>query len=247
MAAILASLILFALGLVILLFLQGYSFTTYVLWGLAALILSYRLLGILSSPHPGLARLLRTGLTACVCLGLIAAIITGTFIYNAGLGSPETPCQYVIVLGCGVNGTVPSLSLRNRIDAAYSYLTAHPEAIAVLSGGQGPNEDITEAACMYRELTQMGIDGSRLLLEERSTSSQENLEFSLAIIREHSGSQPATIGIVSSEYHLFRAGQMLQRLGSVPVGIPAKTTWFTLWANYQMREIVAVWAYFLFS
>jgi len=242
---ILASLILFVLGLLVRLFLHGYSFTAYVLWGLGALVLAYRLLGFLGVGHPGPARLLRTGLTVCVILGVLAAVITGTFIYYASLGSPETACRYVIVLGCGVNGTEPSLSLRYRIDAAYEYLTAHPESVAVLSGGQGPDEDMTEAACMYRELTELGIDGERLWLEEKSTSTLENLEFSLNIIEKKTGSRPTEAGIVSSEYHLFRAGLMAKDKGFTAVGIPAKTGWFSLWANYQMREIVAVWAYLL--
>jgi uncharacterized SAM-binding protein YcdF (DUF218 family) len=152
-----------------------------------------------------------------------------------------------VVLGCGVNGTVPSLSLRNRIDAAYAYLIANPDTVCVVSGGQGPDEDITEAACMKRELTAMGIDPNRIWEEDRSTSTMENLTFSLAVIEANTGTRPDFIGIISSEYHLCRAGLMAGQLGVKSVGIPAKTTWFTLWANYHMREIVAVWALLLFG
>jgi hypothetical protein len=143
-----ASMLLFALGLLVRLFLHGYSFTAYVLWGFAGVCLAYRLLKILAGNDPDLAGILRRILTACLVLGILAAVITGSFIYYAGLGNPNMACQYVIVLGCGVNGTEPSLSLRYRIDAACEYLTAHPDAVAVLSGGQGPDEDMTEAACM---------------------------------------------------------------------------------------------------
>lgn len=237
--------ILGVLGIMIYLLLPGYSFTGLVFLGFSALAVCYGLLSLLECRTITAAKLLRLVLNICVCLGLLAALVTGTVIYHAGLGSPETACDYVIVLGCGVNGTEPSLSLRNRIDGAYAYLTAHPDAICVVSGGQGPGEGMTEAACMKRELVAMGIDPARIWEEDRSTSTMENLEFSLAVIEANAGVRPDTVGIVSAEYHLCRAGLMANSLGVSSVGIPAKTTWFTLWANYQMREIVAVWAYLI--
>ena len=225
--------------------LPAFSFTGLVLVGFGGLVICYELLALLSLWEMAFAKLLRTILTICVCLGLLAAAITGTVIGHASLGSPETACDYIVVLGCGVNGTEPSLSLQNRIDGAYAYLTAHPNAVCVVSGGQGPGEDMTEAACMKRELVEMGIDPDRIWEEGQSTSTKENLEFSLAVIEEKAGYRPAVIGIVSSEYHLYRAGLMAGDLGVSSVGIPGKTTWFTLWANYHMREIVAVWAYLI--
>lgn len=239
--------ILFLLGAAVYFLLPGYSFTGLVLLGLGALVVCYRLLAILSRHSLTAAKFLRLLLTVCICLGLLAALITGTVIYYAGLGSTETACDYIIVLGCGVNGTVPSLSLQNRIDAAYTYLIANPDTICVVSGGQGPGEDMTEAACMKRELVAMGISPDRIWEEDRSTSTMENLEFSLAVLEANAGYRPKTLGIVSAEYHLYRAGLMAESLGVSAVGIPGKTTWFTLWANYHMREIVAVWAYLIFG
>ena len=239
--------VLLLLGVTIYFLIPGYSFTGLVLLGCSALVVCYRLLAILSRHSLTTAKFLRLLLTVCVCLGLLAAVVTGTVIYNASLGSAETACDYIVVLGCGVNGTVPSLSLQNRIDGAYAYLTAHPDTICVVSGGQGPGEDMTEAACMKRELVEMGIEAERIWEEDRSTSTKENLKYSLDVIEANAGRRPATIGIVSSEYHLYRAGLMAEDLGVSSVGIPGKTTWFTLWANYHMREIVAVWAYLLFG
>lgn len=182
-------------------------------------------------------------LLCLLILGLLAAAITGGFILSAAHPQEDTNCEYIVVLGAGVNGTVPSLSLQERIDAAYAYLTSHPQTVAILSGGQGPREEITEAACMFRELTELGIDPSRLLLEERSTSTIENLQFSMDVAENVTGQRPTAIGIVSSEYHLFRAGLFAKELGLASVGIPAKTTWFSLRLNYYLREIVAVWKY----
>ena len=91
----------------------------------------------------------------------------------------------VIVLGCKVNGTEPSQMLRLRIDATEEFLKNNPEANAVLSGGQGPDEDIPEALCMYRELIARGISAERLYMEDKSVSTRENIAFSLEIIEEN--------------------------------------------------------------
>ena len=184
-----------------------------------------------------------------ICAGLIAgglaAAVTGSFIVRAAHPVTLPDCDYIIVLGAGVRGTVPSLTLSERIQAAYDYLTDHPDTVAVLSGGQGPDEDITEAACMYRELTKRGIDSVRLLLEENSTSTIENLRFSLEVIGAATGEHPTQIGIISSEYHIFRATRFAKDLGLTPIGIPARTSWVTLRINYYLREIAAVWKYWI--
>lgn len=235
------------LGILILLFLRGYSFSAYICFGLGALVAVYRLIAMLEKRSLTAAKVLRTLLSICVCFGILAAAVTGAIIYEGSLGDPEADCGYVIVLGCGVHGITPSLSLQNRIDAAYEYLSAHPDSICIVSGGQGSGEDISEAECMYRELTGMGIDSSRIWLEDRSTSTEENLKFSLAVIEERTGSVPTQIGIVSSEYHLYRAGRMAQDLGLTAHGIPGETTWLSLRINYFLREIVGVWYYELFG
>ena len=192
---------------------------------------------------------LATGLFRTICvllvLGSLAASVTAGFIVKAAHPGNLPSCNYVVVLGAGVRGTVPSLSLRERINAAHDYLIANPHAVAVLSGGQGPGEEITEASCMHRELTQMGIDPQRLLLEEQATSTIENLQFSLDLLERQTGERPHKIAIVSSEYHIFRACLFAKYLNTEAVGIPAKTSWFILRLNYYLREIVAVWKYFV--
>lgn len=221
-------------------FIPGFQFTVTVSLAFAAmLVLMYYLRKF---PTPLTTGIFRT-LCILLILGTIAAAITAVFIVRAAHPKERPACDYVVVLGAGVRGTVPSLSLQERIHAAFDYLTANPDAIAVLSGGQGPGEEITEAACMYRELTEMGIDGSRLLTETSSYSTMENLQFSLKVIEEAVGTRPDRIAIISSEYHLFRAGLFAKRLGLESFGIPAKTTWFSLRLNYTLREIVAVWKY----
>ena len=223
-------------------FIPGFQFTVTLCLAFAScMVLIYYLQKF---PTPLTVGIFHT-LWVLLILGILAASITLGFIIRAAHPGQIPSCDYIVVLGAGVRGIVPSLSLQERINAAYDYLTVNPDSIAVLSGGQGPGEEITEAACMYRELTQMGIEGNRLLLEESSTSTIENLMFSLDILEDKTGSRPQSIGVVSSEYHIFRAKLFAKRLGLEPVGIPGKVSWFPLCLNYYSREVIAVWKYFV--
>lgn len=151
------------------------------------------------------------------------------------------PADAVIVLGAGVNGTTPSLALQTRISAAADYLAQHPEALAVLSGGQGPGEDITEAEAMLRGLKSRGIDEERLLLEDRSTSTAENFAFSKSLLEQGGlDTDSAVIAVVSNDFHLYRARLLAGREGLKTFGVPAELPWFWLSANYYVREYFAL-------
>lgn len=234
-------------GLILWIFVVGHSFLGLVLCGVSGLICCYKLLNILQKGHCLAANILRSCLTVLVVLGLIAYAITLVPIFRGAQGNPGAHCDYILVLGAKVNGTNPSLTLRERIDAAYDYLQAHSESIAVLSGGKGMDEGISEAQCMFNQLTAMGIDPARLWMEEKSTSTQENLDFSLALIEEKTGAQPQVLGLVSSEFHLYRAGLWAEDHGVTAIGIPAHTSWITLKLNYYLREVAALWKYYIFG
>ena len=236
-----ALLVLLAFGLMAV---PGFQFSIVLCFAFASVCVLFHY--FLRCPTP-LTMVISRILCVILALGAVAAAVTAGFIVRAAHPAELPGYDYIVVLGAGVRGTVPSLSLRERINAAYDYLSANPNTVAILSGGQGPGEDITEAACMYRELTGMGIDGSRLILEEHSTSTMENLQFSLDAAEKATGSRPGKLGIVSSEYHIFRATQFAKRLGLEAGGIPARTTWFALRLNYYLREIAAVWKYLLFG
>lgn len=225
----------------------GHGFLGFICFCLIALLSCYKLLSLLACKYPKAARILRRALTVCVCIGLVVVFVTGCFVGAASIGQPDTECEYVVMLGCGIHGTTPSLSLQERLDAAYDYLTAHPDAICVLSGGQGNGEDITEALCMYTELTARGIDPNRLWMEDQSTSTQENLRFSLDLIEARTGKRPAQIGLISSSYHLFRAGLFARDEGTSAIGIPAQTVHPTRFINYFLREIAGIWHYIVFG
>ena len=183
--------------------------------------------------------------TILLILILLAVCITEGFIIHASFGDPDEHCDYIVVLGCMVWPNGPSPTLQNRIDAAYNYLEAHPDVIAVLSGGKGKDEPMSEAQCMYEGLLKKGIDPDRLWIEDQATSTWTNLQYSLALIESRTGSRPETIGILSSEYHLFRASLQAKDQGVKTVGIPAPSTLVTQAINHFMREVAGVWHYIL--
>lgn len=227
-------------------FVSGHHFLGVILCGVAAVIVCYYFLVLLKRKHPKSAKRLMVALSVLLSTGLLAYAMTLIPIIRAAAGQPDAECAYIVVLGAKVNGQSPSMSLRERINAAYDYLSAHPQVTAIVSGGQGPDEGISEAQCMFNELTQMGIAENRIWMENRSTSTRENLNFSLALIEEKTGLRPDSIGLVSSEYHIFRATLVAEECGVRAAGIPAPTTWLTLKLNYYLREVAALWYYLLF-
>ena len=235
------------LGLIALFLLQGYDFSGLFFLGLAVLIPIYHILGLWKRKHPKLGRWAIVLLNIFLCLLLAAMILTLGIIIRDSKGTESPDCEYLVVLGAGVNGTKPSRSLRERLDAAFDYLSQHPDAVAIVSGGQGSGEDISEAQCMYDYLTQSGISPKRVWMEDQATSTLENLQYSLDLIEFKTGVRPTGLAIVSSEYHLHRAGMFAHWLEIEAQLVPAKTAVFPLRWNYFLREIFAIWYYSLFG
>lgn len=219
----------------------GYSFSALVCLGLVVVVLFYAVMPILGRSHLTLARWLTIAVTAVLALGVLAAGVTEAVILRESRGDPEDTAKYVVVLGAKVRQDGPSVSLWDRIYGAYDYLTAHPDTVAVVSGGQGPDEHMTEAQSMFDELTALGIDPERILLEEKATSTRENILFSLDLIERETGVRPEKIAVVSSEYHLCRAGMLTRKCGAEFVGVPARTSRASQKVNHFLREIAGVW------
>lgn len=225
--------------------LAGYSFSSLVCMALMGIVLFYNLTAIWRRSAPKPAKVVRCVFTILLCVGLLILAGTEALIIHASLGSTDTDFQYLVVLGAKVRQDRPSLTLTNRIDGAYNYLSAHPDTIAVVTGGRGNDEPMSEAQCMFTELVARGIDPERIWMEDQAVSTWENLHFSLDLIEQQTGTRPEKIGLMSSEYHLFRAGLFARECGVESVGIPAKTTIFSLKVNYFLREIAGVWHYIL--
>lgn len=153
--------------------------------------------------------------------------------------------QTVIVLGCGVRGETPSLMLRYRLEATLQWLNEDPDSVAILCGGQGPGEDITEAEAMRRWLTEHGVEENRLLKEEKSTNTRENIRNAEKIIGENASNQKE-VAVVTTGFHLFRSKKICNSEGLVSYGIAAKMPELPFFhLNYYCREFASIMKMYL--
>ena len=220
---------------------RGYSAIAYTCFYLIALIL------ILSYAPCGL----KVAILVLTAILVAAVVVAEIPVMREAERTATNDEDYCIVLGAKVNDGEPSLQLLYRLQAAEKYLKGNPHAIAVVTGGQGANEDISEALCMRNWLVEHGIQDERIIMEDQATDTRENLKFSMALVNEREASlgkdakTPPTITLVSSEYHLYRAKGIAERQGIEVTTVPSYCGWPLIKANYYLREAFAVWLYWV--
>lgn len=161
---------------------------------------------------PRAEKVLRRITYAGLALLLISFIVIEGLIVANSRGTEDPDADVLIVLGAGLRGETPSLSLVYRLDAAQAYLERHPDAVAILTGGQGRLETITEAEAMRRYLLERGVDADRLLTEPEAHNTIENVRYARALIAQH-GLDGRGVAVVSTSYHLYRAKRICARQG----------------------------------
>jgi len=223
-------------------FTPGVRFSALLSFGLAGVSFAWLLLGFWAEKSKTVLWCRRIFAAGCCMVFVLLGSLEAQIIMTARRDMSIISADAVIILGAGVNGTRPSLTLRTRLDAALDYLEQHPDIPVVLSGGQGSGEEITEARCMYDYLTERGVDPERLLLEEASTSTAENFAFSRPLLVE-AGVDPEEdwIAFVTNDFHICRAGLLAAREKyELAFGIPAELPWLYLELNYYIRESFAL-------
>lgn len=227
--------ILCLLYFILLVLYSGFTSAFYLIW--PAMVAGFLLLGWLFRIHfwqhvPSALRIFLILLfSACLIffLGVEGMILKGS------MQMPEAPQDYVVVLGAHVRDSGPSKALALRLDKALEYASGHPDTIFIVSGGQGGNEPCTESSAMKKYLVEKGLSEERILEEDRSTNTRENLIFSKELIPEE-----ASVGIISNGFHICRALHLAETLGYENAsGIPAKSDLPTQPANL-LREFFAV-------
>ncbi len=183
-----------------------------------------------------------------VIAGLCAAalLVIEIPIVKATVDKPDSGADYIIVPGAAVYGEEPSITLQHRLEGAARYLDENPETKAVASGGQGAGEDISEAECMRRYLTEHGIAPERILIEDQSTSTKENLAFSKAVIKTDGG-DVSNVAVVSSGYHLYRAKKMASMLGMHATGVAGSDGYPLYMFGMYLREAAAILKLWIFG
>ncbi len=188
------------------------------------------------------------GKAALVTLGIIVlsvivyCVTMSVLMVKAISGGEERKADAVIVLGCQIKGDRPSRMLRIRLDKACEYLKDDPDCICIVSGGKGDDENYPEAEIMKKYLVEQGIDASRITMEDKSTSTKENMRFSKAILDDMGIS--GNICFVSDGYHLFRAGLIAKDEGLDAFGLAAKTE-ARFVPTYWVREWLSIGYYFI--
>lgn len=172
----------------------------------------------------------------CILAGCFLFIVVEGMMVVQSRKKPEHEADYLVVLGAKVNGTIPSKILKYRIEKAAWYLEHHPHTKAVVSGGKGMDEGISEAEAMKNELVKLGIEEERVYMEDASTSTKENLDFS----KEYMDIMNHNIIIVTTDFHVLRAVKIAEKAGYKKVeGLAARSVWYLIPTNY-LREFLAL-------
>lgn len=179
-----------------------------------------------------------------IILCIVLAMIISVFMIKASRDTPNERASTVVILGCKVNGSSPSLMLERRLDAAYEFLSGNPGVNVIVSGGKGDDERISEAQCMKDYLIGLGISPERIFMEDKSASTYENLKYSKIIIEENKLNKDITI--VTDSFHQLRAEMIAGELGMNAYNVSAHTP---LWLipTYWVREWFGVVHQFVFS
>lgn len=181
--------------------------------------------------------------------GFVAVVTAAIIIYGGALGiygsvdKVEYDEDVVIVLGSGLRGEKVAPNLAKRLDKAAEYYEKNNDAIFIVTGGQGPFEQITEALAMERYLIDKGIPQAQIIKEDKSTSTYENFEFAFDIMEERQIPTDSVI-FITNKFHIYRAEGIAKSLGIEVMKLGADTVWYTIPMNY-MREMVAVVKYWV--
>ncbi|MBO5292215.1 MAG: YdcF family protein [Lachnospiraceae bacterium] len=225
----------------------GVGTNFYFIWALlGTAFLSYGILNGNGWLQQHIPVFLRRGFGICFLLGVVLLVVVEGLILSGFSAKGRPDLDYIVVLGAQVKPDRPSKVLAMRLDRAYEYLVENEDTVAIVSGGQGSNEPETEAACMKRYLIDKGIAPERILTEDQSTNTVENLTFSKAVIAEQRNAD-VSVGIVSNNFHIFRAVGIAKKLGYQDVCGIASVSYLPMQPNNMLREFFGVMKDYLFG
>lgn len=177
-------------------------------------------------------------------LGLIGFFLLQGLIFSVhNADDSGTEVQTLIILGAKLKTDKPMPALNNRLETALTYLERYPKTMVICSGGQGTDELISEALAMKNWLLERGIDEKRIILEDESKNTFENLYYSQELLAEKGLSNQ--VAIATSGYHLFRANMLANRIGLDPILLSAKTPGSILLQVYVREALAIVKSFFL--
>ncbi|MBQ8026612.1 MAG: YdcF family protein [Clostridia bacterium] len=179
--------------------------------------------------------------------GVSVVTVFAVFLYSYGVSDNISGSEdAVIVLGSGIRGELLTVGLKNRLDCAVECYEDNPDTVIVVSGGQGPQEDITEALAMERYLLRCGVPEEKIIKEEQATSTYENFVYSKQLLDDKFGAD-YSVAYVTNDYHVYRAGSLARVSGLENVThAHSSTMWYTVIPSC-MRECMAVVKMWIFN
>jgi len=182
-------------------------------------------------------------ITAYILGGIIALLVllfigVSVLMVVSAHRTPETTAVTVVVPGALVRGDRPSLMLSHRLKAAAAYLEKNPDAACIVSGGQGADEQYSEAWVMRNYLLELGIEKDRIFMEDKSTNTYENMLFTNTVIKEND--LPTNVVIATQGFHQYRCAAYARKADLTPVGTATCTTPWYLLLSYWIREFAGI-------
>lgn len=218
-------------------FFMGYGSKFFLIWGVLAV--GFGMWSFVLFRQELLQKLpvwLKKTFMVCVAVVLLLFVVVEGMVLSQVGARAADGADYVIVLGAQWKTSGPSYMLKKRLDAAVEYLEANPDTIVIVSGGQGANELISEAAGMAGYLEEAGIEPERIIQEDASTSTDENLEFSSVYLNKETDD----VVLVTNNYHVFRALKLAEKKGYANVEGLAADSHMGMLPNNVLREFFAV-------
>ena len=188
-------------------------------------------------------------LLALVLAGVICFLIPFFAVLIGGRSDVRGEPKIMVIFGCQLHSWGPSILLQDRLDTALDYLADHPDMTVVVSGGQGTNEPTSEAQGMYDYLTAHGVDGERILMDDRSFNTRENVAYSLETLTAGGYDTSGGVILVSNFFHLTRVKMLWERAdGSGPVSVlAAPSSHLPTTLKMYIREPLALVKSFFFD
>lgn len=184
----------------------------------------------------------RTGRAVTVAAVALAVGFGGLSVFLAAYGSRSTATDdeaAAIVLGAAVHGSELSRTLQGRLDAAVAYHQRNPKALIVVSGGQGPQENLPEGVAMAAYLRTQGVPDDLIVVEDKATSTEENFALSKALLDQRLAPGYRVV-LITDEFHVYRASRIAASQGLTATGIGQQTPWYFWPANYLREDLVVI-------
>lgn len=204
--------------------------------GVAAILCGIFYKRIKEKTSTGLLKYLKNFLVISLLIEIVFVGFIAIYGQNDNITYKE---DAVIVLGAGIRGENVTLTLKMRLDKAIEYHQKNPNAIIVVTGGQGFQETVTEAYAMEKYLIDNGVSASHIIKEEKATSTNENMRFSKEILDKHFGNEYSAV-IITNNFHIYRGVSIAEKEGITnTTHMHAGLQWYNLIPCY-LRESLAI-------